>query len=91
MCALDGMSNDVTPNPDAKRLAAPVIEGFGAFLFIATESLLQSWDGEIRVFPGVPANFTGSFTNLLAKGGYLVSAEMKDGKLISKTVRRRGE
>ena len=89
MCALDGMSNDVTPNPDAKRLAAPVIEGFGAFLFIATESLLQSWDGEIRVFPGVPPNFTGSFTNLLAKGGCLVSAEMKDGRLVSKTIRRK--
>ena len=84
-------SNDVTPNPDAKRLATPVIEGFGAFLFIATESLLQSWDGEIRVFPKVPPHFTGSFTNLLAQGGYLVSAEMRDGKLVSKTIRRVGE
>ena len=82
-------SNDVTPNPDAKRLAAPVIEGFGTFLFIATESLLQSWDGEIRVFPGVPGNFTGSFTNLLAQGGLLVSAEMRNGKLVSKTVVKR--
>jgi len=79
-------SNDVTPNPDAKRLAAPVIEGFGAFLLISTESLLQSWGGEIRVFPGVPANFTGSFTNLLAQGGVRVSAEMRDGKLVSKTI-----
>ena len=91
MSAVDGTSNDVTANPDAKRLAAPVIEGFGAFLFISTEALLQSWDGEVRVFPGVPANFTGSFTNLLAKGGRLVSAEMRNGKLISRTVRKRGE
>ena len=31
------------------------------------------------------------FTNLLAQGGYLVSAEMRDGRLVSKTVRRVGE
>ena len=66
----------------------PVIEGLGAFVFIATESLLQSWDGEMRLFPGVPANFTGSFKNLLAQGGIRVSAEMKDGKLVSKTIEK---
>jgi len=80
-------SSDVTANPDAKRLAAPVIEGFGAFLFIATESLLQSWDGEIRLFPGVPADFTGEFRNLLAQGGKRVSAKMVKGKVVWKEIK----
>ncbi|HNX03915.1 MAG TPA: hypothetical protein PKI32_00345 [Opitutales bacterium] len=73
---------DLTPNPDAKGLVCPVLEGAAAFLFLSTETLLQSWGGEIRLFPGVPANFTGSFENFLAQGGYRVSAEMKGGKLV---------
>jgi len=79
-------SDDVTPNPDAKELASPVLEGFGAFLFLSTEALLQSWDGGIRLFPAVPEDFTGSFTNLLAKGGVRVSARMEKGRIVSKTI-----
>jgi hypothetical protein len=37
----------------------------------------------------VPKNFTGSFHNLLAQGGYEVSAEMRRGKLVSCTIRAR--
>lgn len=86
MIAVEGRHTGVTANPDAKRLATPVIEGFGAFLFISSESLVQSWGGEIKVFPAVPPNFTGSFTNFLAQGGFLVSAEMVNGRLVSKTI-----
>lgn len=86
MTVIGGRHAGATANTDAKRLAAPVIEGFGAFLFISTESLVQSWGGEIKVFPAVPPDFTGSFTNFLAQGGMLVSAEMKNGRLVSKTI-----
>ena len=69
----------VTSNPDAKRLAPAVQEGNSAFLFIASELLLQSHGGIIRLFPGVPDDFTGSFTRFLAQGGFEVSAAMKKG------------
>ena len=73
---------DATPNPDAKRIAPPVQEGSSAFLFLATETLLQSWGGVIRLFPCVPEGFSGEFRNLLAQGGFEVSAEMRKGKVI---------
>ena len=70
---------DATPNPDAKRIAPPVQEGSSAFLFLATETLLQSWGGLIRLFPCVPDGFSGEFHNFLAQGGFEVSAKMKNG------------
>ena len=66
-------------NPDAKRLAPAVQEGNSAFLFLASELLLQSHGGIIHLFPGVPDDFTGSFTRFLAQGGFEVSAAMKNG------------
>lgn len=77
---------DITANPDSKRLVCPVLEGGAAFLHMATESLLQSWGGEIRLFPCVPPKFTGRFENFLAQGGYVVSAEMKDGRLVDYSI-----
>ncbi len=70
-----------TPNPDAKRLAPAVIEGSAEFLLVAAEALLQSFDGVIRLFPGVPDDFTGWFHGFRAANGLLVSAEMRDGRL----------
>ncbi|MBO4513972.1 MAG: hypothetical protein J5746_14545, partial [Victivallales bacterium] len=72
---------DATPNKDSKKLTPPVIEGSSEFLLMAAETLLQSWGGIIRPFPCVPKNFSGSFRNFLAEGGFLVSAEMKNGVL----------
>jgi alpha-L-fucosidase 2 len=45
------------------------------------ESLLQSYNDKIRVFPALPndANFVGKFT-LLAKDGFVVSAEREAGE-----------
>ncbi|WP_432824226.1 glycosyl hydrolase family 95 catalytic domain-containing protein [Dactylosporangium sp. CA-092794] len=53
-----------------------VFEYLGVHLAATNESLLQSYNDKIRVFPAAPndANFTGRFT-LLAKDGFLVSAE----------------
>jgi hypothetical protein len=46
------------------------------------ESLLQSYDDTIRVFPALPsdATFVGKFT-LLAKGAFLVSSEKEGGEI----------
>lgn len=71
-----------TANADAKDLAAPVMEGNASFLFCATEMLIQSYDGIIRLFPSVEKNFTGGFKGLLANGGFEVSASMKKGKVV---------
>ena len=83
----DRSSADVTANPRAKEIVPAVIEGAGAFVFMGAEALLQSWSGEIRLFPGVPAGFTGSFTNFLAQGGKRVSAKMVDGKVVWKEIK----
>ena len=51
-----------------------VFEYLGVHLSVMNESLLQSYNDKIRVFPALPkdAAFVGRFT-LLAKGGFLVS------------------
>jgi len=76
----------ISSDPDAKRLVSPVIEGGSGFLFLTTETLLQSWGGKIRLFPCVPEKFTGSFENFRAQGGYTVSAAMKNGCLKSYSI-----
>ena len=58
------------------------MEGNASFLFCATEMLIQSYDGIIRLFPSVEKNFTGGFTGLLANGGFEVSARMEKGKVV---------
>ena len=56
---------------------------FGASAGIA-ELLMQSHNGCIRLLPACPSEFeSGSFTRLMARGGVEVSAEFKDGKVIS--------
>jgi alpha-L-fucosidase 2 len=48
------------------------------------EMLLQSHTGLIEVFPAVPDDWKDcSFTNLRAQGAFLVSAERRDGKVVS--------
>lgn len=78
-----------TLNPNARRWVTPASEGSAALLFAATETLLQSHGGLIRLFPGVPRNFTGRFHHLLAQGGFEVSAEMRRGKLVRCEIRAR--
>ncbi|MCF7849905.1 MAG: hypothetical protein K9M45_13720, partial [Kiritimatiellales bacterium] len=52
-----------------------------------SEFLLQSVDNIIRVFPCWPKDKNASFTDLRAQGGFLVSAEQKDGKVVKLEIR----
>lgn len=77
-----GGADDLTYNPAAKAIVAPVLEGGAAFLMLSSEALCQSWGGAIRLFPSVPEGFTGRFENFRVHGGFAVSAEMKGGKVV---------
>ena len=50
---------------------------------IVTEFLMQSVGDTIRVFPCWPKEQEAKFTCLRAQGGFLVSAEQKDGQMTS--------
>ncbi|MEV7966133.1 hypothetical protein AB0O34_09125 [Sphaerisporangium sp. NPDC088356] len=59
-----------------------VFEYLGVHLSALNESLMQSYNDKIRVFPAVPgdSSFVGKFT-LLAKDGFLVSSEREAGEV----------
>ena len=48
---------------------------------LINEFLLQSVENIIRVFPAFPKNQDAKFTSLRARGGFLVTAEQKDGEV----------
>lgn len=59
------------------------LEGNFAFASAVHEMLLQSHTGVIRVFPAVPSLWKNvSFSDLRAMGAFLVSATMKEGKVV---------
>jgi alpha-L-fucosidase 2 len=63
------------------------MEGECAFTAAVNEMLLQSWGGHLRIFPSVPDDWKNvSFRNLRAQGGVLVSAEMRDGEILSAVI-----
>ncbi len=55
-------------------------ENFGLPV-VVNECLMQSYDGTIRLFPNWPMNKDAEFHNLRAVGAFLVSGELKDGKI----------
>ena len=54
-----------------------------AFTGLTAELLLQSVNDIIRVFPAWPEEHDAAYVNLRAQGGFLVSAEQKNGQTIS--------
>ena len=63
------------------------LEGNFAYASGLQEMLLQSQSGVIEVFPAIPADWKDiSFIHLRAIGAFLVSAELKDGKVVSLNV-----
>jgi alpha-L-fucosidase 2 len=53
-----------------------------------TELLVQSQSGEIELLPALPSEWpAGKISGLCARGGYEISIEWKDGKLISAAVK----
>ncbi len=46
-----------------------------------SEMLLQSWEGTINVFPAWPGNLDATFRDLRARGAFLLSSELKEGKV----------
>lgn len=53
---------------------------------VISELLIQSVGNIIRLFPAWPSEKDASFVNLRTKGGFLVSSEMKDGRVTYVTV-----
>ena len=63
------------------------LEGNFAYASGLQEMLLQSQTGVIEVFPAIPEGWKNvSFNNLRAMGAFIVSAEMKDGIVVSISV-----
>jgi len=64
--------------------------GHYAQMFAASEVvsklLLQSVDDIIRVFPAWPSEKNARFADLRAKGGFLVSAEKRDGHILQVSI-----
>lgn len=64
------------------------LEGNFAFAAGIQEMLIQSHTGVIRLFPAIPKDWKNiSFRQFRTYGAFLVSAEMKDGKVQQVTVR----
>ncbi len=57
------------------------IEQFSIVPNAIQEMLMQSHEGVIRLFPAWPQDQNASFGTLRARGAFLVSSELKDGKV----------
>jgi hypothetical protein len=58
-----------------------LINTTGGFALAITETLLQSFDGVIRVFPATPVGSTTAFAGLQAAGNFTVDAVQEAGAL----------
>jgi len=73
------------PNGSIRFSTYELFDGFGHYteMFAATgaisELLLQSVDNIVRVFPAWPKEKDAEFTTLRARGGFLVSSQLKNG------------
>lgn len=81
-------NGDQTKSGKSKFTYRPfTLEGNFAFASGLQEMLLQSHTGVLRIFPAIPGGWKDlSFDKLRAEGAFIVSAEMKDGKLNNVTI-----
>ena len=80
-------SVSIVGSPDAEKVPLPMwpfrhmsMEAMSVLATAMNESLFQSYEGILRIFPAFPANKNGRFT-LHAEGGFIVSSEIKFGKV----------
>jgi hypothetical protein len=74
-----GRYDDTTPYDYMARMGV-WFENF-ALPVVIDECLLQSYTGTLRFFPNWPARVSAEFRTLRAVGGFLVSAEWRDGEV----------
>ena len=70
------------------RGRAFTLEGNFAGAQAVHEILLQSWGDRLRLFPALPSTWReASFRDLRAEGGFVVSAEVRDGRVRRASIR----
>lgn len=82
------VNGDQTKSGFSKYTYRPfTLEGNFAFASGIQEMLIQSYSGNIVLFPAVPASWHNiQFTTLRTEGAFLVSATMKDNHVVTVTV-----
>jgi alpha-L-fucosidase 2 len=81
-----GRYSDTTTPYDFMKDMGIWFENFGMPVVI-NESLLQSYNGIIRLFPNWPQNKKAAFHDLRAVGAFLVSAEMSENSVQRVTIK----
>ncbi|MDP4645201.1 MAG: hypothetical protein NWS71_12235 [Opitutales bacterium] len=72
---LNGLKSFLKPNTFYSEIGLPVMETPIHGATAMQEMLLQSWDGQLRIFPAMPSTWADAqFHQLRGEGAYLVSA-----------------
>jgi len=75
------LGETTTENLDCRDTIFPSFEGPSVYLLLLGEMLLQSQNGILRPFPGLPDDQDAAFHDLRAQGPTLVSSARKNGRV----------